>query len=79
MFIRADGKGKNLERVGFQTSDPELATESFRAFSSESVLKLSQWNGSEFHFGYDVKRLPHLSLIRFRMRNASITRNPRRW
>ncbi len=76
MFIRADGKGKNLDLIAIRTSDPELATESFRAFSSESVLKISQWNGSDFHFGYGVKRLPHISLVRFRMRNASITRNP---
>ncbi len=75
MFIRADGKGKNLERVGIRTSDPELATESYRAFSPKSEIRIFQWNGSDFFFGFDVENLPHMSLIRFRMRNAGITRN----
>ncbi len=62
MLIRADGKHKNLKSVGIRTSDPELATESFRDFSSESVLKISQWNGADFNFGYGVKKLPQSAL-----------------
>ncbi len=72
MFIRADGKGKNLERVGIRTSDPELASESYRAFSPKSELRIFQWDGSDFLFGFGFERLPHMSLIRFRMRNAGI-------
>ncbi len=74
MFIRADGKGKNLERVGIRTSDPELATESYQAFSPKSELRIFQWGGSDFLFGFGVERLPHMSLIRFLMRNAGISR-----
>ena len=76
MFNRADGKDKNLKSVGIRTSDPALATESFQAFSSEAGLKISRRNGSDFRFSFGVKRLPHISLIRFRMSNVSITRNP---
>ena len=76
MFIHTHGIDEKAERVAIRTADPEFATETFRAFSSESVLKISRWNGSDFHFGYGVKRLPHISLIRFRLRNASITRAP---
>ncbi len=76
MFIRADGKGKNLERIGIRTSDPELATESYRDFSPNSELKVFQWDGSDFLFGFNVEKLPHISLIRFRMRSAGITRSP---
>ncbi len=75
MFLRVDGKGKNLERVGIRTSDPELATESYRAFSPNSNLRAFQWDGSDFLFGFGVERLPHMSLIRFRMKNAGIKRN----
>ncbi len=75
MFIRAVGKGKNLERVRIRTSDPELATESYRAFSPKSELRIFRWGGSDFLFGFGVERLPHMSLVRFRMRNAGITRN----
>ncbi len=76
MLVREDGKGKKWDRVGIRTSDPELATESYRDFSPNSELKVFQWDGSDFLFGFSVEKLPHISLIRFRMRSAGITRSP---
>ncbi len=63
-----------MERVGIRTSDPEVATESYQAFSPNSELRVFQWDGSNFLFGFGVEKLPHTSLIRFRMRNAGIAR-----
>ena len=75
MIVHADSKGNNLECVGIRTTDPELATESYRAFSPKSEIRIFRWGGSDFLFGFGVGRLPHMSLIRFRMRNAGIARN----
>ncbi len=75
-MVHEDGKSKKLDRVGIRTSDPELATESYQDFSPNSELKVFQWDGSDFLFGFSVEKLPHISLIRFRMRSAGITRSP---
>ncbi len=76
MLVRENGNGKELGRVRIRTSDPELATESYREFSPNSDLNVFQWDGSDFLFGFGVEKLPHISLIRFRMRSAGITRSP---
>ena len=74
MFIHADGKGKNLERVGIRTSDPEIATETYRAFSPNSAITIYHRDGRDALFSFSTERFPHMSLIRFRMRNAGIER-----
>ncbi len=73
-MMRADDNNKTLERVSIQTSDPDIATEAYRDFSRKSELTVTQWGGPDFSFRSEILRLPHMSLIRFQIRNGSITR-----
>ena len=73
-MMRADHNDKTLVRVSIKTSDPDIATEAYRDFSPKSELTVAQWGGPDFSFRSDILRLPYMSLIRFRIRNGSITR-----